>query len=208
LTPLASGPSLVFMDGVFWIDMVPSLAMAIGLAACAGIRAWLPLFLVGGLAKLGVLTLGSSFMFLADTRALVLFGAATLIEIAGDKIPAVDHALDAISTVLRPAAGALLAASVMWQIQDPLTASVLGIAVGAPSALLPHAGKSMLRATSTALTGGLANPVVSVLEDLIALGLFLVTVVLPLVAAGLLLLVAFLVLRRLSRRATPVPTTS
>lgn len=196
------------MDGVFWIDMVPSLAMAIGLAACAGIRAWLPLFLVGGLAKLGVLTLGSSFMFLADTRALVLFGAATLIEIAGDKIPAVDHALDAISTVLRPAAGALLAASVMWQIQDPLTASVLGIAVGAPSALLPHAGKSMLRATSTALTGGLANPVVSVLEDLIALGLFLVTVVLPLVAAGLLLLVAFLVLRRLSRRATPVPSTT
>jgi hypothetical protein len=196
------------VDGVFWIDMVPSLAMAIGLAACAGIRAWLPLFLVGGLAKLGVLTLGSSFMFLADTRALVLFGAATLIEIAGDKIPAVDHALDAISTVLRPAAGALLAASVMWQIQDPLTASVLGIAVGAPSALLPHAWKSMLRATSTALTGGLANPVVSVLEDLIALGLFLVTVVLPLVAAGLLLLVAFLVLRRLSRRAIPVPSTT
>lgn len=196
------------MDGVFWIDMVPSLAMAIGLAACAGIRAWLPLFLVGGLAKLGVLTLGSSFMFLADTRALVLFGAATLIEIAGDKIPAVDHALDAISTVLRPAAGALLAASVMWQIQDPLTASVLGIAVGAPSALLPHAGKSMLRATSTALTGGLANPVVSVLEDLIALGLFVVTVVLPLVAAGLLLLVAFFVVRRLSRRAAPIPSTT
>ena len=194
------------MDGVLWIDMVPSLAMAIGLAACAGIRAWLPLFLVGGLAKLGVLTLGTSFGFLADTRALVLFGAATLIEIAGDKIPAVDHALDAISTVLRPAAGALLAASVMWQIQDPLTAAVLGIAVGAPSALVPHAGKSLLRATSTALTGGLANPVVSVIEDFAALFMFVVTIVLPLVAAALLLLVALLVVRRLSRRATPVPS--
>jgi hypothetical protein len=194
------------MDSVFWIEMVPSLAMAIGLAACAGIRAWLPLFLVGGLARLGVITLGGSFGFLMDTKALVLFGVATLIEIAGDKIPAVDHALDAISTVLRPAAGALLAASVMYQIQDPLTAAVLGIAVGAPSALVPHAGKSLLRATSTALTGGLANPVVSVIEDLIALVMFLVTIVLPLVAAALLLLVALLVVRRLARRATPVPS--
>src|SRR5688572_31451589 len=56
-----------------------------------------------------------------------LFPYTTLFR---SKIPAVDHALDAISTVLRPAAGALLAASVMWQIQDPLTAAVLGIAVG------------------------------------------------------------------------------
>jgi hypothetical protein len=196
------------MDGVVWIEMVPSLAMAIGLAACAGIRTWLPLFLVGGLARLGVLTLGSSFGFLADTRALILFGVATLLEIAGDKIPAVDHALDALGTVLRPAAGALLAASVMWQISDPLTASVLGIAMGAPSALVPHAGKSMLRATSTALTGGLANPVVSVIEDVVALVFFLVTVVLPLLAAGVFLILAFLVLRRLVRRAAPVPSTT
>jgi hypothetical protein len=196
------------MDGVLWIEMVPSLAMAIGLAACAGIRTWLPLFLVGGLARLGVLTLGSSFGYLSDTRALVLFGVATIVEIAGDKIPAVDHALDALGTVLRPAAGALLAASVMWQISDPLTASVLGIAMGAPSALVPHAGKSMLRATSTALTGGLANPVVSVVEDVVALAFFLVTVVLPVLAAGVLLILAFLVLRRLARRSAPVPSTT
>src|SRR5688572_15648537 len=115
------------MDAVSWTDWVPSLAMAIGLAACAGLRAWLPLLLAGLLAKAGWLTLGPSFMFLADTRALVLFAAATVVEIAGDKIPAVDHTLDAISTVLRPASGALLAASVMWEVRDPLSAIVLGV---------------------------------------------------------------------------------
>ena len=45
----------------------------------------------------------------------MLFGLATLIEIVGDKIPAVDHALDALSTLLRPAAGALLASSALWR---------------------------------------------------------------------------------------------
>ena len=110
------------MDAVNWLEIVPSLALGIGLAACAGLRAWLPLLLLGGLARWGVVDLGPSFEFVASTRALILFGVATVIEIAGDKIPAVDHTLDALSTVLRPAAGSLLAASVLWQISDPLTA--------------------------------------------------------------------------------------
>jgi hypothetical protein len=187
------------------MEIVPSLGMAIGLAACAGIRAWLPLFLAGGLARAGWLDLGSSFQFIASDRALILFGVATVIEIVGDKVPTVDHALDALSTVLRPAAGALLAASVLWQVQDPLTALALGVAVGAPTALVPHAGKAALRAASTFFTGGLANPVVSLLEDVLAFLFFVLTVLVPLVAAALLFLVAFLVLRRLARRSQPDP---
>ena len=159
-----------------WADVVSSVSLAIGLAACAGLRAWLPLLLAGGLSRAGLITLGSSFSFLGSNRALMLFGVATLVEIAGDKIPAVDHALDMLSTVLRPAAGALLAASVMWKIQDPLVALAMGVAVGAPAALVPHAAKSVLRAASTTFTGGLANPVISVAEDVLAVGMFVLTV--------------------------------
>jgi hypothetical protein len=88
----------------------------------------------------------------------------------------------------------------MWQISDPLTAVALGVAIGAPSALVPHAAKSLLRVGSTALTGGLANPVLSLIEDLVAVMLFIVAVVLPVLAAAGLLLVAFLVVRRFARR--------
>jgi hypothetical protein len=189
-------------------EIVPSLALGIGLAACAGLRAWLPLLLLGGLARWGLVSLGPSFQFISSDRALILFGAATLVEIAGDKIPAVDHALDALSTVLRPAAGALLASSVLWSVSDPLTALALGTAVGAPSALVPHAAKSTLRLASTTFTGGLANPVLSFLEDAAALVLFVVTIVLPLVAAALVLVTAFFVTRKLVRRsaaARPAP---
>jgi hypothetical protein len=191
---------LAVMEISGWTEIVPSVALGIGLAACAGLRAWLPLLLAGLLARGGFIELGPAFGFMASNRALVLFAVATLVEIVGDKFPAVDHALDSISTVLRPAAGALLAASVMWQISDPLTAIALGVAVGAPSALVPHAAKSLLRAGSTALTGGLANPVLSIVEDVAAIVLFILAVVVPVLVAAGLLLVAFLLVRRLARR--------
>ena len=188
------------MDVPDLTDLLPSLGLAIALASCAGLRAWLPLLMAGTLARAGVLELGSHFQFLSSNRALLLFALATAIEVAGDKVPAVDHALDVLGTVLRPAAGSLLAASVMWRVSDPLTATALGIAVGAPSALVPHAAKSALRATSTAFTAGFANPVLSILEDVATVALFALAVVVPMLVAAAVLAVSFLVLRRLLRR--------
>jgi hypothetical protein len=188
------------MDVATLTEFLPALALAIALAASAGLRAWLPLLLAGSLARLGVLDLGSSFQFLASNKALVLFGVATTIELVGDKIPAVDHALDVIGTPLRPLAGAVLAASVLGTVTDPLTSVVLGTAVGAPSALVPHAAKSALRAASTAATGGLANPVLSLIEDAIALLTFILAVLVPLLVVGLLGLTLYLASRWLRRR--------
>src|SRR5512138_341258 len=164
------------MDAAVVTDFLPALALAIALAASAGLRAWLPLLLAGGLARLGVLDLGPAFQFLGSNKALILFGVATVIEVLGDKVPAVDHVLDVIGTPLRPAAGALLAASVLGTVSDPLTSLVLGTVVGAPSALVPHAAKSALRAASTAATGGLANPVLSLLEDVLSVLTFVLAV--------------------------------
>ena len=87
----------------------------------------------------------------------------------------------------------------MWQISIPSRPWPWGWR-GAPSALVPHAAKSLLRAGSTALTGGLANPVLSLVEDVAAVVLFILAVVVPVLLAAALLLVAFLVVRRLARR--------
>jgi len=186
-------------------EFLPALALAIALAASAGLRAWLPLLLAGGLARLGVLDLGPSFQFLSSNKALVIFGVATVIEILGDKVPAVDHALDLIGTPLRPAAGALLASSVLGTVTDPLTAIVLGTAVGAPSSLVPHAAKAALRATSTVTTGGLANPLISLVEDGVSLLTFLLAVLVPVLVVVLLGLTLFLASRWLRRRRRAAP---
>jgi hypothetical protein len=184
-------------------EYLPSIGLAIALAACAGLRAWLPLLLAGGLARAGLLELGPQFQFLGSTKALLLFALATVLELAADKVPALDHALDALSTLLRPAAGALLAASVIGRVTDPLTASALGVAVGAPSALVPHAAKATLRAASTTVTGGLANPVLSVLEDVASLVLFLLAVLVPVIVAATVVLAALWVMRRRRVRSAP-----
>jgi hypothetical protein len=190
------------MDAAVLSEFVPALALAIALASVAGLRAWLPLLLAGSLARLGVLDLGPSFQFLASDKALVLFGVATIIELVGDKIPAVDHALDVIGTPLRPAVGVLLAASVMGTVTDPLTSLVLGTVVGAPSALVPHALKSALRAGSTVATGGLANPALSLAEDAVSIVVFVLAVLVPLVVVILLGLSLWIAARWLRRHGT------
>ena len=189
------------MEVATFSEFLPALALAIALAASAGLRAWLPLLLAGGLARLGVLDLGSSFAFLGSDKALMLFGVATIVELLGDKVPAVDHALDMIGTPLRPAAGALLAASVLGTVSDPLTALVLGTAVGAPAALVPHVAKSALRMVSTTLTGGLANPFLSLLEDAIAILTFVLAILVPVLVVLLLAVTLFIALRLVRRRA-------
>ena len=193
------------MDVATLSEFLPALALAIALAASAGLRAWLPLLLAGGLARAGVLDLGDSFSFLASNEALVLFGVATMIELVGDKVPTIDHALDAIGTPIRPAAGALLAASVLGTVSDPLTALVLGTAVGAPSALVPHAAKTALRTVSTTLTGGLANPVLSFLEDAISLITFTLAVLVPALVVALLGITLYFLVRLFRRRKAEAP---
>jgi Domain of unknown function (DUF4126) len=188
------------VDTATLTEFLPVLALAVALAASAGLRAWLPLLLAGILARAGALDLGPSFQFLASNKALVLFGVATVVELLGDKIPVVDHALDLIGTPLRPAAGALLASSVLGTVTDPLTAVALGTAVGAPSALIPHALKTAVRAVSTGVTGGLANPVLSFVEDALSVLVFILAVLVPVLVVALLGLSLFVASRWIRRR--------
>jgi hypothetical protein len=182
------------------LTALPTLALAVALAASAGLRAWLPLLAVGTLARLDMLTLGDGFAFLSSTPALAVFAIATVLEMGADKVPALDHGLDLVSTFVRPAAGALLAAGVIWQIQDPMWATALGIMVGAPLAAAPHVAKSALRVASTATTGGLANPLVSVIEDVSAIVLIAVAVLLPMLAALMVVVAVVIVVRKLGAR--------
>lgn len=195
------------MGDVDWMELgswVGTLALGFGLAAVAGIRAWLPLLLTGLLARFGLVHVGESFEFVSSTPALVLFGVATIVEIVGDKIPAVDHTLDVAGTFIRPAAGALLAAAAMYQIESPLYACVLGLVVGAPTALVPHATKAAARAASTSFTMGLANPLLSFAEDGVAIGMFILAILLPIAlvfACVIGLAVAIYVIRTRAKRA-------
>jgi hypothetical protein len=191
-----------------WTAVVSAVALGIALAACSGLRALLPIFLTGLAARTGLITIGSTFHFITTDRALLIFGVASLLEIIGDKIPAVDHALDVVHTLLRPLSGSLLAAAALGTVTEPLTAVVVGFVLGAPTAVVPHVAKSTARMASTVLTAGLANPVLSFIEDALVVLLFVVAVASALAAVFFALLLLVWFLRRRARNARLAASTA
>ena len=179
------------------------LAMGFALAASVGLRAFLPLFAAGVLTRLGYVQMGASFAWMSSTPALIVFGSAVVFELLGDKFPAIDHLLDSAGIVVKPAAASLLAGSLFTNV-DPLFAATLGSVSGGATAGTVHVVKSGGRLASTAFTGGVANPVLSLIEDVTAFLGVVMAFLIPFVAAILILfalgIVAFVLLRRRSQR--------
>ena len=150
-------------------DLTIAASLGLVLAASCGLRAFLPLFLVSALGAAGMLDLAGPVSWMGTPIAAACFATAVIFEVAADKIPVVDHAMDAVGLVLRPAAGSVAAIS-MLDGADPLALCVLGLAAGGLVAGKVQVAKAGVRAGSTATTGGLANPAVSVVEDIVALG--------------------------------------
>jgi uncharacterized membrane protein len=179
------------------------IAMGIGLAACAGLRAFLPLFVVSVAAKAGYLPLAERFDWMGTWPALIIFGVAVAVELLADKIPIVDNALDVVQGIVKPAAGAMLAVAVLTEL-EPLHAVVLGIIAGGSAAGLVQLVKAKVRLVSSTLTAGLGNPFLSLIEDLIAILGSIVAVIVPFVLltiAAVFLVFFFLAIRRFRRRA-------
>ena len=142
----------------------------LGLAAAAGLNAWLILLLFNGLYLLLPLEFpGPAAPWLAShgvlTAALILF----LMEFVADKIPIVDHLWNVAQTLLRPLVGALLVLSCVSESSD-LGRAGFALA-GASATLATHLAKSTTRLTSTAATRGFAQIVLSLAEDVVAVAL-------------------------------------
>ena len=166
--------------------VVSQLAMGVSLAACAGLRAFLPLFAVGLAARLDWIPLTSHFEWLESTPSLIVFGVAVVAELLADKVPWFDHLLDLVQSFVKPIAGVIAAAAVLHEL-TALQGTVLALVLGGGVAGAVHLGKANLRLLSTVSTGGLANPVVSVVEEGGAWSLALAAIVAPLITAAVLL---------------------
>jgi hypothetical protein len=180
-----------------WV--LPAL-LGLGLASATGLRTFLPMLMLAVAAKFELfgIRLIDQMDWLASWPAISALAIATVAEFAGDKVPAVDHALNAVGYVTRPVAGAIAAGSVFWAV-DPTAAAIAGVIVGAPAALAFNAAQTGARVTSTATTGGLGNPVVSFIEDALAFATVILAFLAPIVVPVVLIVLAILVFR-LARR--------
>jgi len=187
-----------------WV--LPAL-LGLGLASATGLRTFLPLLMLALAARFELfgVQLIDQMDWLVSWPAIAALGTAAVAEFAGDKVPAIDHALNVVGYVTRPVAGAVAAGSVFWAV-DPTAAAIAGVIVGAPAALAFNAAQTGVRVGSTATTGGLGNPFVSLIEDVLAVVTVVIAILAPIVIPLVLLALAVVVFRlanRIREGATP-----
>lgn len=181
-------------------EILLSIALAIGLAAACGFRVFLPLFAVSLMSYLdfGTFGLADHFEWIGSLPALIAFGGASLLELAGYYVPYVDNLLDTIAVPLAAAAGTIISMSTLVDL-DPLAQwSIALIAGGGLAGLIKGTGAAT-RAASTATTGGIGNPVVSTVETGASIGMILLAVFVPIMALIAIVLIIYLLYRAIKR---------
>jgi hypothetical protein len=168
----------------------------------SGVNAYLVVLVLGIVGR--VTELDQVPHALTRTDVLVVAGVLYGMEFVADKIPYVDSTWDAVSTAIRPTAGAVIAVLVSGDATS-LEQAVYGV-VGGGTALASHAVKAGLRLAVNTSPEPVTNAGASVGEDLTVLGVVMLAVYHPwlalvvcvvLLAVGLTLLV--LVFRRVRR---------
>jgi hypothetical protein len=176
---------------------VNGLLVAIGVAAAAGLNAPLPLLLLGALDRwTGVVDLAAPWDALSEPGWLAALFVLTLLDVVGDKVPAVDHLLHVVGLVGAPLAGALAAMAGSSPTDlAPIVAAVAGAIVAEGT----HVARAGVRPVSTATTGGVGNPVLSVVEDVTSAVLTVVALLAPLLAVALVAVLVWLAVRAIRR---------
>ena len=180
------------------METVLAVGTGVGLSSIAGIRAYLPLLLVGLFARLGFFTLSAPFNLLDDWLVIGVLLVLALLESGLDKIPALDPVLDFVQTPVRIIAGAILFAAVLQE----------GIDVGAIPELVLGGGiagvvgvlKAVLRPPADVESVGVSTSFLSFLEDVVALLGGVIAVFVPFLSLALVAFLLFFFFRVRRRR--------
>lgn len=184
----------------------------LGLAGAAGLNAYIPLLAMGLLARFtDLVNLPAGWAWLENGWVILIVAVLLVVEVVADKIPALDSINDVIQTFVRPTAGGIVfgagTSAETAAVADPGAVVSSGqwvpIAIGVVVALVMHLTKSAARPAANVVTGGVAAPVLSTIEDGVSIGLVFVAILLPALVLVVLLLIAwaaFTLFRRRRRR--------
>ncbi|MEM1339547.1 MAG: DUF4126 domain-containing protein [Bacteroidota bacterium] len=175
-------------------ETVISIFLGVGLAASAGFRVFLPLFALSLAGFFEVWELNASWQWIGSLAAVLTFGIATVVEIFAYFIPWVDNVLDSIALPLAAVAGTAVMVSTVADLEPVVTWSLAIIAGGGTASAIKGANAAG-RLTSTATTGGVANPIVSTVETGTAVVVSTASIFAPLLAAVLVIIILAIIFR-------------
>ena len=181
-----------------------ALPAAFGLAGASGLNASLPLLIISFLARVGLVHLAPPFDALQSDVAFYGILCVALVEFSMDKVPALDSVGHFLMAPMAAASGAIVFAAQSGPIRqlDPGLTVVTSLLVGAGTATAVHLTRATARPVANV---ALMGPVLSLLEDVgavvISVTMVLASILLPLIAVGLVLAVWALLRWRSRRRA-------
>ena len=179
-----------------------SVCLGLGLSAAAGFRIFVPLLLINLASRAGWLELSHQFSWLGETSALIILGAATILEIGAFYVPWIDNLLDTVASPAAVIAGSLISASVITGM-DPLLKWSLAVIAGGGIAGTVQTTFVGARQLSALATAGLGNPIVATLELIGSVFMSALSFLAPLIAFCVVVLLMIVAARLLVRRRRP-----
>ncbi|WP_282123463.1 DUF4126 domain-containing protein [Algibacter mikhailovii] len=184
------------------LEIIISICLGIGLSASVGFRVFFPLFVLSLASYFDVLQLNDAWIWLSTTSALLTLGVASMVEVFSFFVPYIDNLLDSIAVPLAALAGTVIMLSTVIDLSPVITWSLAIIAGGGTAAAV--AGTSgATRLTSTVTTGGMGNPIVSILETITSIVLSVISIFLPILAGILALFILFIIYKLYTKFKTP-----
>ncbi|PKL48939.1 MAG: hypothetical protein CVV42_08060 [Candidatus Riflebacteria bacterium HGW-Riflebacteria-2] len=169
------------------LDYVFPVLTGICFSAITGFRAFLPPLIIGivlrffpGLQDYIRIDV-ANFAFLTQDPVLIALAVAALAEFLGDKIPVVDNLLDWLELPAKIVFSAILTYALVPG-SSHWFYLLVALVFAESTTLTVHTGKTGLRAVSTVTTGGVANPVMSLVEDIISFVGAIVALLAPILA--------------------------
>jgi len=198
------------------IGTISTIGRSFGLAIASGMNAYLPLLSFAIANRwFHLFNVNPNFAFITQNWCIAALSVLTIVDFVANKIPFVDNVWNAIHKVLRPIAGAIVAAASIYHIpaivnapnssylsgvtvaaisNTPIIAAglILILLIGGLLAAMSHTVKTTTRWVSTFTTAGLFNIVLSVVEDVLVFIAILLALFLPLIM--LILIIVFVLI--------------
>jgi uncharacterized protein DUF4126 len=171
------------------VNPLQTLGLALGAGFSSGLNLYATIATLGLLQRYGIIHLPASLQVLAHPWILGIAIALYAVEFLADKIPYVDTIWDAVHTLIRPPAAALLAYSATVTAPPEWRWGAALLAGGV--ALTSHGTKASARAAVNTSPEPFSNWVLSLGEDALAVWLTWMATVHP---TATIVVVAFLIL--------------
>jgi hypothetical protein len=163
------------------MDWFSTLTLALGSAWTSGINLYATVSVLGLLQKFSAVKLPGGLDVLDNWWIIGIAGGLYIIEFVADKVPYVDSVWDVVHTFIRVPAGAAVAYAATNQMDA--TVMIIATLLGGGLAFSSHGTKAALRATANLSPEPVSNWVLSIVEDIVAIGGAIAAVVAPVLIA-------------------------